>query len=241
MAFYRGPKIITDGLIMYLDAANTKSYSGTGTSWYDRSGNGNYGTLTNGPTFNSSNSGSIVLDGINDYVSVNTLLSSLIDDNSLTVNIFVNINEPTLSTAGGLLCNQKYTSESDPGGFGFVITSSGLIAVNLTKVISSVATSYEVISSFTMNRQQYALYTFTYNSGSKTIITYKNGIQQASSTDINYAWTKNTRPTFIGINSQGGWGTYYKMNITQVSIYNRDLSPTEILQNYNATKTRFGL
>lgn len=229
---------------MYLDAGNTKSYPGTGTSWYDRSGNGKNGTLINGPTFNTSNNGSIVFDGIDDYASVNnTLLSSLIDDNSLTVSVFININEATLSTAGGLICNQKYQSEGDPGGFGFVIINGGSIAVNLTKVISGVATSYESISSFSINRQQYAFYTFTYNSGSKTIITYKNGIQQASSTNISYGWTKNTtnRSTYIGINSQGGWGAYYKMNIVQTSIYNRVLSAEEILQNYNATKTRFGL
>jgi hypothetical protein len=113
--------------------------------------------------------------------------------------------------------------------------------VNLTKVISSVATSYEYISSFSMDRQQFALYTFTYNSSTKTVITYKNGVQQATSTNASYGWTKNTtnRPTYIGINSQGGWGAYYAMNIAQAQIYNRALSATEVLQNYNATKSRF--
>jgi hypothetical protein len=94
-----------------------------------------------------------------------------------------------------------------------------------------------------MNRQQFALYTFTYNSSTKTVITYKNGVQQATSTNASYGWTKNTtnRPTYIGINSQGGWGAYYKMIIGQVRIYNRTLTAAEISTIYTATKSRYGL
>ena len=62
------PSIVRDSLLLYLDAANTKSYPGSGTTWYDLSGNNKNPTLTNGPTFNSDNLGSIVLDGTNDYV-----------------------------------------------------------------------------------------------------------------------------------------------------------------------------
>jgi hypothetical protein len=244
MAGNVAPNTVTDGLVLYLDAANTKSYISGSSNWNDLSGNGFNGTLTNGPTFSTSVGGTIVLDGVDDYTSIdNTVLSTLTDDNSLTVGILVNINEPTLSTRGGLICNQKYSSETDAGGFGFVIESGGIIAVNLTKEIGGVKTAYEVLSSFYMNRQQYAFYTFTYNSSTKTVITYKNAIQQASSTNASYGWTKNTtnRPTRIGINTQGGWGAYYKMNIINASIYNRALSQAEILQNYNATKGRYNL
>ena len=87
MGFYRAPQIVTNGLVMYLDAANPKSYPTTGTAWYDRSGNGNTGTLTNGPTFNSGNNGSIVFDGIDDYVS---LSSSPNLTNPLTICGFIN-------------------------------------------------------------------------------------------------------------------------------------------------------
>lgn len=244
MGFYRGPNIITNGLVLALDAGNTKSYQSGSTTWYDKSGNGKNGTLVNGPTYSSGSGGSIVFDGVDDYISIdNTLLSTLTDDNSLTVSILININEPTLSTRGGLICNQKFSSETDSGGFGFVIESGGIIAVNLTKEIGGIKTSYEVLSSFYMNRQQYTFYTFTYDSITKTVITYKNAVQQASSTNVSYGWTKNTtnRPTRIGINTQGGWGAYYKMNIVYTSIYNRALPATEVLQNYNAIKGRFNL
>lgn len=244
MGFYRGPQIVRDGLVLYLDAANTKSYPGSGTTWNDLSGNGNNGTLVNGPTFDSGNNGSIVFDGVNDYISVpNQILGNLSNDNSLTVSVFANVNEPSLTTRSGLLCNQKYQSEVDPGGFGLVIESFGRFAVNLTKDVDGVKTSYESLGVSTLNRQQYAEYCFTYNSITKTVITYKNGIQQGSTTNPNYGWSKNTtnRPTVIGVNTQGGWGNFYKMNIGISKIYNRALTAEEILQNYNATKSRYGL
>jgi hypothetical protein len=82
MGFYRGPHIVTDGLILSLDAANNKSYPRSGTTWNDLSGNGNNGTLVNGPTFSSANGGSIVFDGTNDVVST-TLVQTFV--NELTV------------------------------------------------------------------------------------------------------------------------------------------------------------
>ena len=70
MAIIDGPRIPTSGLIFYLDAANTRSYPGSGTTWTDLSGNGNTGTLTNGPTYSSANGGQIVFDGSNDNAVV---------------------------------------------------------------------------------------------------------------------------------------------------------------------------
>lgn len=77
MSIYGGPDIITDGLVFCLDAANSKSYPGTGTAWTDLSGNDNNGTLTNGPTFDSSNGGSIVFDGVNDQVNCGNITEIL--------------------------------------------------------------------------------------------------------------------------------------------------------------------
>jgi len=69
------PKIVTDGLVLCLDAGNTKSYPGTGTVWTDLSGNGNNGTLVNGVGYSSDNQGSMVFDGVNDYVITSTISS----------------------------------------------------------------------------------------------------------------------------------------------------------------------
>ena len=65
-------RIVSDKLMLHLDAANPKSYIGSGTSWVDISGKGNNGTLTNGPTFSSDNLGSFVFDGTNDHVALNS-------------------------------------------------------------------------------------------------------------------------------------------------------------------------
>ncbi len=74
MTYFHSPRIPTDGLVLALDAANTKSYTGSGTTWSDLSGNGNNGTLTNGPTFDSDNGGSLDFNGVGDYAKVSNLL-----------------------------------------------------------------------------------------------------------------------------------------------------------------------
>ena len=68
MALQHSPSIVTSGLVLCLDPANLRSYTGSGTTWYDASGNGKNGTLTNSPMYSSSNGGIFVLDGVNDYV-----------------------------------------------------------------------------------------------------------------------------------------------------------------------------
>jgi hypothetical protein len=71
MSVFGGPNVTDSGLVLNLDAGNIKSYPGTGTIWFDKSGNANNGTLINGPTFNTGSLGSIVFDGVDDYVSTN--------------------------------------------------------------------------------------------------------------------------------------------------------------------------
>ena len=79
MSFNYSPKIATNGLVLYLDAANTKSYVSESLMWNDISRGGNNGTLTNDPTFDSNNGGSIVFDGIDDYIETNYILPNALD------------------------------------------------------------------------------------------------------------------------------------------------------------------
>jgi len=243
MAVGYNPKIVTDGLVLCLDAGNTKSYPGSGTSWSDLSGQGNTGTLVNGTGYSSDNLGVLTLDGTNDYINSYDDADVFDDDNSLTVSIFANINEPTKTGRGGLVSSQKFQSESDGGGYGLCIYDGTQLCVNLTKNISGTQTSYQGLCAFTYVRQQFKYYSFTYNNSTKTVTTYMDGVQQATSTNASYAWTLNTtnRLTRIGINWQGGWGTYYNMKIGAVHIHNRALTASEVTQNYNALKGRFSL
>jgi hypothetical protein len=92
MAFNYSPKTVTDGLVLYMDAANSKSYVSGSTTWNDISRSGNNGTLVNGPTFNSSNGGSIVFDGTDDYVSFGVI--NLISGTNTTIEVWVNSSSP---------------------------------------------------------------------------------------------------------------------------------------------------
>jgi len=243
MGAFAGPNLIEDGLVLALDAGNAKSYPGSGTTWTDLSGQDNNGTLVNGPTYSSGNGGSIVFDGTNDRIDSYDDSDVFVDDNSLTVSIFVNIDEPTKTGKGGLVSSQRYQSESDAGGYGLCIYDGTQLCVNLTKDISGTQTTYQAVCTFTYVRQQFKYYSFTYDNSSKTVTTYMDGVQQATSTNSNYAWTVNTvnRKTHIGRNHQGGWGNYYNMKMGAVHIHNRALTAAEVEQNYNALKGRYGI
>ena len=240
MALSHSPKIVTDGLVLCLDAGDGKSYSGSGTTWTDRSGGGNDATLLNGVGYSANNKGLLTLDGSNDYLNCFDDADVFEDDNSLTVSIFVNINESSLTGRGGLVSSQRYFTESDAGGYGLCIID-GAICVNLTKNIGGTQSSYQTLNQIYALTQEMAQYSFTYNNSTKTVISYINGIQKASTTNSNYGWTVNTgnRLTRIGINWQGGWGNRYNMEIASVHIYNKALTADQVLQNYNAQKGRF--
>jgi uncharacterized delta-60 repeat protein len=116
LAIHYNSKISTDGLVLCLDAANSKSYPGSGTTWTDLSGNGNNGTLTNGPTYNSSNLGSLSFDGIDDY---STLTSNYTLSAGWTLSFWGNpIFDSTVST------NTVFYSASNPRTFSFYNSSS---------------------------------------------------------------------------------------------------------------------
>ena len=109
MSYSKGPRIVTDGLVLYLDAGNSKSYPGTGTVWNDLSGNNNNGTLVNGPTFSSANKGSIVFDGVNDGCNINN--NSFINPtNAITFGAIVNLSGYGSNYAPIIFKQNNYTS-----------------------------------------------------------------------------------------------------------------------------------
>jgi hypothetical protein len=105
MGFNYSPKIVTDGLVLCLDAANSRSYPGSGTTWFDLSGNGNNGTLANGPTFNANNNGSIVFDGTNDYVEITNRNTNLEFQPSQAFTVSTWFKTTTIPTTGSLVAN----------------------------------------------------------------------------------------------------------------------------------------
>ena len=225
MAFNYSPKIVTDGLVFAVDAANKKSYPGSGTTWSDLAGNNN-GTLTNGPTFDSGNGGSIDFDGTNDYVGFSGFTS--VASTGTVCQWF----KPAISWSNsdpsqnmrlsGIHTNWEFgRTNSQTGGFAFDLGAA-----------NSVITSQTIWS----NTLWYNM-VITWDTGANTSKVYIGGTLDNSGTATNSTSTG----TFEIGRSPGGLTQLWYGNIASVKYYNRVLTATEILQNYNALKSRFGL
>jgi len=148
--FSHSPKIVTDGLVLALDAGNTKSYPGSGTTWFDRSGNARNGTLTNGPTFSSANGGSIVFDGVDDYVSCGN--PSIFQINQGTISAWVKTSSPGSDYRGII------TKQSNYGLF----VRDGILASYNWGTNQHITTGINIAD----NIWKYVAMTFTTNTGS---------------------------------------------------------------------------
>jgi hypothetical protein len=224
MSYQNGPKIITDGLVLCLDAGNPKSYPGSGTAWTDLSRNDRNGTLTNGPTYNSSNGGNIIFDGTDDQV----LVTGSITTSTATFCAWIRRNGDQ-TTYKGIL----FSRSTDTSGMNF--SNSNQIGYhwngapntynwNPPLVIPDLAWSMCVISVS-------ATFATAYLCQASGISSATNNVSHSSTT------LNNIRIA----NDSGVVGRYFKGDIAQSLIYNRALSASEIIQNYNATKGRFRL
>jgi len=235
MGLSHSPRIVTDGLVFCVDAGDKMSYPGAGTTWTDLSKNRNNGTLTNGPTFNSANGGSIVFDGSNDYVSIlNNGKGSVFETNSYTVESFVYID--ALNGNPRTIWSYDYTSFNPPyysqhfriGGTG---SANGLMAAyNIN------GTYYNLVANGNLNNinRWYALSTVITSSRQELWI---NGDVVASSSEVisNILYYNQV----VNIGRLPTYGAYFSEKISSVRMYNRALSAQEIKQNYNATRGRF--
>jgi hypothetical protein len=229
MAFNYSPKIITDGLVLYLDAANTRSYVSGSTTWNDISRGGNNGTLTNGPTFNSGNGGSIVFDGVNDRIDL--LNATSLWTSNFTINFYIKSN---------LLGNQFIFSNGSYGSAATNIWFGGgalnQFNVHLRRTDGTGAIGYNFTLPALYNILGY--YSIVYNVGDNTLKLHQNSslVENKNTSLVDPSWM----PNGWRIGNSDGW-TSVNGDIYNFSIYNRALSQQEITQNYNATKTRFGL
>ena len=210
-------RIVTENLVLCLDAGNSKSYPGSGTTWTDLSGNGNTGTLVNGVGYNTANGGSLSFDGVDDY-AISTQSFTFSSNNPLTISVWVKINSLTLDGAFYrriLNFTNNHGIITSPTDVGWYTAGANLIAP--TPISTGVWYNVE--------------YVYT---GSQHQI-YLNGELKNTETSSNAA-----------INSVLWVGRYYGTNdgrfngnISKVSIYNRALTQSEITQNYNALKSRY--
>jgi hypothetical protein len=225
MAFANGPKIVTDGLILALDAADRTSYPGSGTAWNDLVGSNN-GTLTNGPTFNSRNGGSIVFDGVDDYC-----LSTFAFPQALTVITIGASVQSTWNNYGGLGSNRAQN--------GYIIHNNQN-GTDTTYYLLNANSNYTGLSTVNPSNVQNPNFYAVSTNGSNLHKSYLNGnLMGTDTTTINRTPTPSPTDDYLGWDSTAVRPNNCKIYIHLV--YNRQLTDSEILQNYNATKKRFGL
>jgi hypothetical protein len=237
MSAIGGPNVVEDGLVLALDAANDKSYPGTGNVWTDLSGNGNNGTLVNGPTFNSDNLGSIQFDGIDDYSTLPTNLLIHDTGNPFTFSIWFKT-----SSTGIILGQQNTSTPNNAGSYvpGIYVGTNGLL---YTSCFWGGSIANQSVSSSSVNNNNWNNITVSFLSGSQ--ISYLNGTAYTTltKTQTNYS---STYYYFLGTGRGVSWTSfptspYFNGRISNIFYYNRALSAEEVLQNFNATKGRYGL
>lgn len=226
----------TSGSFLYIDAAQLRSYPTTGTTWTDLSGKSNNISLVNTPTFNSTNGGSLVFNGTNQYATVadNTSLRPT----SFSIDVWF---RPTsFNTYSGIVTKPATAAAWTPPYLSY------MIRLNLTGTQLECSTSTGgTYRQFAVNRTFVAntLYnvTFTFNSATGAAVIYLNGSVLSSQTTTAGAITYAAHPVILGANHGASpVGEYFPGSIYNTRIYNRILSATEVLNNFNTQKSRFG-
>lgn len=213
------PSIVTDGNVLHLDGGLPASYPLVGTSWYDLTENSNNGVLINGVTYNSSVKGYLVFNGSNQYVSVSGNTNIPIGNSNYTIGVWFNAD--TLGDKG-LVGWGNYGTTNEVNEF--KLTSSGLTN-------SWQANDLSVTTTITPGNWYYAVATF--NGTTRSI--YVNGSLVGSDTPTGHNVTTSSNLT-IGVTNNTG---YFDGDIGDFQIFDRAITPTEILQNYNSFVTRY--
>ena len=240
MAINVRPGIVTNGLVLALDAANPRSYPKSGTTWRDLSGNNNSGSLVNGPTFNSLNAGSITFDGTNDYIL--TATGSQMPLN-FTIDFWVRPGATQVQYAD-IWGNHGQKTTPPTSSWGVVMQQD----FNNTNIFGW-GWGYGVPKDFSSSP-----YFYLPPNVWRNVTSIKNGVNGSTYTNGALINTFVASFSSIGLSPSNfmigngqyedgtGLGTrYFNGSIACFRLYNRALSAQEVQQNYIATKARFGL
>jgi hypothetical protein len=221
MSIFAGPKIVEEGLVLYLDAANQKSYPGSGTTWFDLSGNLNNGTLTNGPVYSTLNKGNFIFDGVNDKISTSygpqlndfTVIAWFKSNSGGSYNRVVDKDY----ASGMWIGRQSNISNSWGGGVREGSSPYG-------RYITLADNQWHMI----VSKREGTTHTI-YGDGVTNFISGTVSASSLSTTTFAFGtWSSNLNERFTG-------------NISQILIYNRALTNTEINKNFEATRGRYGI
>ena len=224
MGVIAGANINDNGLIFSLDAANFRSYSGSGLTSFGLVG-GIGGTLVNGTGFSSANGGSFIFDGTNDYIIIPDN-SSLNDFTNMTLEIVVKY-----TTTSDQIFAQKWNYSGGSQGY--------TIELYLNEIAAACYTGINYLRVSVSNYPANNIYHMILTLSGTTQTLYINGVSVATNSGGSIPNISGTTLT-IG-NRSNLSGTYLGGNVYSTKFYNRALTAREIKQNYNATKKRYGL
>ena len=217
-------EIVTNGLVLNVDAGFLPSYGGSGTTWYDLSYSGNNGTLINGVTYSSLEGGSLVFDGVDDYVDFGNTTSLTITGNSISLEAWVNYNlsqedwKGVLYKANGNSTGyQLFIDSTEKVSFG-LITTSGFVRPSANFVLPP-NTWHHIMCTYDGSNMRTYINGTLYNTFTQT----GNILASSTSLNVGRSFSSEEFPGYIPV----------------VRIYNRGLTTTEVLKNYNAGLARF--
>jgi hypothetical protein len=229
MALYENtPPMVTNGLVLALDAANIRSYTGTGTTWTDLSGNNNNGTLVNSPTFSSTNGGNLSFNGTTQNISLPSSLTRLNTNYSIGMWFL-----PTRVFSSYL------TSDWSSTGRNYLLAQD-VTNNKIALIIGNGSTSQDTTlqSNLALTTNAWNNVTFVVNGTTRTI--YMNGVFDKSAVG-SYSGGVTSNLRNIATSNDRNAADFFQGNIATTQFYNRALTAAEVQQNYNALKNRFNL
>ena len=213
MALSHSPSLVMNGLTNYFDAGNTKSYPGSGTTWYNLIPGGVNGTLTNGPTYSSANGGVIALDGVNDYIDVPI---------NLTNTNYTIMGAARYVTIG----NRTFSAKNNNWLMGhWNTTTQNYYAEGWVRGVGAGPSD-----------TNWRIYAATGNYSGDSWGMYVNGVLNVGPNNGG-----SNGPNGFAIGSYAGSSEFSNSHISNLLVYNRVLTAAEISQNYNALKGRFSI
>ena len=234
MGLSHSPSIVTDGLVLCLDAANRRSYPGSGTSWLDLSGNGNNATTSNSPTFSENNGGYFDYDGTDDYIIADNSQMSFTNA-VMALEAWVNLD--SLSNAG-ILSKEDYALNQREW---ILCLRNNVISFYLNQTLNNSGLGWTwVEASSTSTLTWYHVIGTSNGSGVGKL--YINGELEDTNNSFTSSSQNGTAPIKIGCETNNG-SNFNPLDgrISLVRIYNKYLSADEVRRNYLATKSRFNL
>jgi hypothetical protein len=227
------PRMVTDGLVLYVDAANTKSYSGSGTSWTDLSSTQTSGSLTNGPTFNTTNNGSIFFDGTNDFVDCgNNTIFNFAQQFTYLAWIYPSV----LNTYKAIITHRNSASLTSQTSL-FISPNS-----KLYYELSNNSLQFYSGEDLTLTQNRWQMVGVSLDLSGNANLYLNTTSSKPNASTILGPFSNFNQNIHIGRHTYSGFdGQYFSGRIAIVSIYNRALSATEVLQNFEATRERFGV